>query len=178
MLNKALFQNKSDQWSTPQIFFDKLNEEFNFTLDVCAEQESTKCERYFTKEQNALVQDWSSDVCFMNPPYSHIQNAFVKKAKEESDKGATVVCLLPARTDTIRFHKYIYDVENCCERDRVDIRFIKGRIVFGSDKYWETIWETEYIDEKKNSLYKKYGKKNSAPFPSMIVIFKPIIKEI
>jgi len=148
MLNKGLFQNNSDSWETPQDLFNKLNKEFHFTLDVCATKESAKCSKFFTKENNALIQDWSKDVCFMNPPYSRIQDKFVKKAKEEADKGATVVCLLPARTDTKRFHGFIWnEIDNCC-RERVGIRFLKGRLKFGNSK-------------------------NSAPFPSMVVIFYP-----
>jgi len=42
---------------------------------------------------------------------------------------------------------------------------------FSSDDHWNNIWETEYINGKKNTLYKKYGKKNSAPFPSAIIVF-------
>ena len=52
--------------------------------------------------------------------------------------GATVVMLIPARTDTSWFHNYIYH--------KAEIRFIRGRLKFG-------------------------GNKNSAPFPSMIVVF-------
>ena len=146
MLNKGLFSNNSDTWETPQDLFDKLNKEFDFTLDVCATKESAKCKNYFTEEDNALIQDWSNNVCFMNPPYSRIQDEFVKKAKEESDKGAFVICLLPARTDTKRFHNYIWDENSNDYRERVSVRFLKGRLKFGNSK-------------------------NSAPFPSMIVIF-------
>ena len=54
-------------------------------------------------------------------------------------RGATVVMLLPARTDTRWFHEYIWN--------KAEIRFIKGRLKFGNSK-------------------------NSAPFPSMVVIFQ------
>ncbi len=118
MLNKSLFSNNSDAWATPQDFFDKLNKEFNFTLDICASKENALCGKYFTEEDNALIQDWSNNVCFMNPPYSRIQDKFVQKAKEESDNGTTVVCLLPARTDTKRFHKYIWDEKTNSPRER------------------------------------------------------------
>lgn len=147
MINKALFTNHSDIWTTPQDLFDKLNKEFNFTLDVCASKENTKCKKYFTEEANALLKDWSNNICFMNPPYSRIQDKFIAKAKEESDKGSIIVCLLPAGTDTKRFHKYIWNKDLHKPRERVEIRFIKGRLKFG------------------NSI-------NSAPFPSMIVIFR------
>lgn len=98
----------------------------------------------------------------MNPPYGREIGLFIKKAYEESLKGSHVVCLLPARTDTKWFHDY-------CLKGKVE--FIRGRLQFGTDEYWQWLWDQEYIDGKKNSLYKKYGKKNSAPFPSMLVIF-------
>jgi len=130
----------NDEWETPQEFFDKLNHEFHFTLDACATKYNAKCKKYYTKEDNALIQDWSNEIVYMNPPYStKQQNAFVKKAYEESQKGAIVVCLLPARTSTKRFHEYCLKGE---------IRLLKGRLKF-------------------------VGAEASAPFPSMVVIFKP-----
>lgn len=58
MINDALFTSRKDDWSTPQDFFDKLNKEFHFTLDPCADSYNHKCDKYFTKEQDGLVQDW------------------------------------------------------------------------------------------------------------------------
>ncbi len=138
MNTAVMFSSATDEWATPQDFFDKLNQEFHFTLDPCATHESAKCARYFTEEDNGLAQDWAREVVFMNPPYGRVLGQWVKKAFEESIKGATVVCLLPARTDTRWFHDYIYH--------RAEIRFVKGRLKFGDSK-------------------------NSAPFPSMVVIF-------
>lgn len=138
MNTAVMFSSATDEWATPQDFFDQLNQEFHFTLDPCATHESAKCARYFTEEDNGLAQDWAGEVVFMNPPYGRVLGQWVKKAFEESVKGATVVCLLPARTDTRWFHDYIYH--------RAEIRFVKGRLKFGDSK-------------------------NSAPFPSMVVIF-------
>jgi hypothetical protein len=104
----------------------------------------------------------------MNPPYGRQIGKWIEKAYLSSKDGATVVCLLPSRTDTKWFH------ELC---NKGEIRFIKGRLVFGTDEYWKWLWEQEFIingnKKKENSLYKKYGKKNPAPFPSMVVVFKP-----
>ncbi len=58
MINKALFSSKTDRWATPQKFFDELNSEFHFDLDPCADETNHKTEKYFTKEQNGLLQDW------------------------------------------------------------------------------------------------------------------------
>lgn len=134
------FSSKSNEWTTPQYLFDELNEEFNFTLDPCATDENAKCSKYFTIEDDGLSKDWSNDVVFMNPPYGREIKKWIKKAYEESLNGATVVCLIPARTDTTYWHDFIFDKAD-------DIRFLKGRLKFGNGK-------------------------NSAPFPSSIVVYK------
>ena len=121
------YSSKTNEWSTPQAFFDELNKEFNFTLDPCATSENAKCTKYFTVEDDGLKQDWSKDVVFMNPPYGREIKYWVQKAYEESLKGATVVCLIPARTDTAYWHDYIFGKAD-------DIRFIKGRLKFGGSK--------------------------------------------
>lgn len=121
------YSSKTNDWSTPQAFFDELNKEFNFTLDPCATNENAKCNKYFTVEDDGLKQDWSNDVVFMNPPYGREIKYWVKKAYEESLKGATVVCLIPSRTDTAYWHDYIFGKAD-------DIRFLRGRLKFGDSK--------------------------------------------
>jgi phage N-6-adenine-methyltransferase len=139
MINNGLFTSKTDMWATPQDFFDKLNEEFSFTLDPCATAENAKTWFYYTKEVDGLEKSWDRHNVFCNPPYGREIGKWVKKASEAT--GGVVVMLIPARTDTRYFHDYIYKKPN------VEIRFLKGRLKFG-------------------------GSKNSAPFPSMVVIFK------
>jgi len=121
------YSSKTNEWSTPQAFFDELNKEFNFTLDPCATSEDAKCNKYFTVEDDGLKQDWSKDTVFMNPPYGREIKYWVQKAYEESLKGATVVCLIPARTDTAYWHDYIFGKAD-------DIRFLRGRLKFGDSK--------------------------------------------
>ena len=121
------YSSKTNEWSTPQAFFDELNKEFNFTLDPCATSENAKCNKYFTVEDDGLKQDWSKDTVFMNPPYGREIKYWVQKAYEESLKGATVVCLIPSRTDTKYWHDYIFGKAD-------DIRFLKGRLKFGGSK--------------------------------------------
>ena len=121
------YSSKTNEWSTPQAFFNELNKEFNFTLDPCATSENAKCTKYFTVEDDGLKQDWSNDVVFMNPPYGRDIKYWIKKAYEESLNGATVVCLIPSRTDTAYWHNYIFGKAD-------DIRFIKGRLKFGGSK--------------------------------------------
>lgn len=136
MINKGMFSSNTDLWSTPQDFFDKLNLEFNFTIDVCATSENAKCKKFYSIEDDGLAQEWQG-VCWMNPPYGREIKHWIKKAYESN---ATVVCLIPARTDTAWWHDYVMKAD--------DIRFIRGRLKFGNSK-------------------------NSAPFPSAVIIFKP-----
>lgn len=124
---EVMFSSDDMTWETPWELFLKLHGEFNFTLDVCALPETAKCARYFTPEINGLEQDWSGNVCWMNPPYGKEIGIWLKKAYEESLKGAIVVCLIPARTDTQYWHDY------CMKA--AEIRFIKGRIKFGHSKH-------------------------------------------
>ena len=141
MNTDVMCSSATDKWSTPQDFFDKLNDEFHFTLDVCADENNHKCEHYYTKEIDGLSRPWVGTV-WCNPPYGRKIGEWVRRAYLSSQIGsATVVMLLPARTDTRWFHDYIYNKSN------TEIRFIKGRLKFG-------------------------GCKNSAPFPSMVVIFR------
>ena len=137
-MNEILFSSASEEWETPQDLFNKLNNEFNFTVDVASSELNYKCKKHYTQKEDGLVQNWNNEVAWCNPPYGRKIGEWVKKASESK---AIIVMLLPARTDTKWFHNYIYNKQN------IEIRFIKGRLKFGNSK-------------------------NSAPFTSMIVIFK------
>jgi len=119
-VNSGMMSSATEEWGTPQHFFDSLNEEFGFTLDVCATDGNAKCGRYFTKEDDGLLQDWEG-ACWMNPPYGRAIGHWMRKAYESSVNGATVVCLVPARTDTAWWHDYAM---------KGDIRFLRGRLKF------------------------------------------------
>lgn len=135
----VMFSSKTDLWETPKDFFDTLDAEFRFNLDVCALPENAKCAAYYSPDVDGLSQPWYGN-CWCNPPYGRQVGRWVAKAAQSAAEGATVVMLLPARTDTAWFHDYIYG--------RAEVRFVRGRLKFG-------------------------GSANSAPFPSMVVIFRP-----
>jgi site-specific DNA-methyltransferase (adenine-specific) len=116
------FRSDSDLWSTPQDFFDALHAEFGFTLDVAAIADNAKCDRYFTPEQDGLQQDWGQDICWNNPPYSQVAQ-WMAKSYEASKAGATVVCLVYAKTDTQWWHDYV--------EPYADYQLLKGRLKFG-----------------------------------------------
>ena len=125
MDTKVMFSSATDLWETPQEFFDELNNEFHFELDVCALPENAKCAVYYTPEMDGLSQPWYGR-CWCNPPYGRTVGSWVEKAAQAAETGATVVMLLPARTDTAWFHRYIYG--------KAEMRFIRGRLKFGGAK--------------------------------------------
>lgn len=146
MNNNLMFSSAKQDWETPKELFNELNQEFNFDIDVAATKENSKCKMFFTENDNALGKNWSEyGNVFCNPPYdSKLQNEFIKKAYEESLKNKVVIVLLiPARTDTKRWHDYILG--------KAEVRFLKGRLKF----------ESNGIPHD-----------NPAPFPSAVVIFR------
>jgi phage N-6-adenine-methyltransferase len=150
-VNSALmFSKASDEWSTPQAFFDELAREFEFEVDAAASVGNAKCRVWYGDKIDALaLKSWASVPCsiWLNPPYSRCRE-FIAKAAQEAQKGCTVVALVPARVDTRWFHDHVYSAAENGWRPGVEVRFIKGRLKFGNGK-------------------------NSAPFPSVVVIFRP-----
>ena len=137
-----MFSSKSNDWATPQDFYNQLDAEFGFTLDPCASQSSAKCSSFYTADDDGLSKNWEGQTVFMNPPYGRKIGNWIQKAYGEGEKtNTTVVALVPARTDTKAWHNY------CMKA--TEIRFIKGRLKFG----------------------KGASKTNSAPFPSAVVVF-------
>lgn len=131
------FDNAGDERGTPKDFFDKLNAEFHFDLDAAASSQNHKCDVWFGEggiAHDALGEDWGGEgiTVFLNPPYS-VAGAFVAKAREEADKGARVVLLLPVRSDTKWWHRYVWDEKAGSDgalRPGVRVRFLAGRLNF------------------------------------------------
>src|SRR5262249_24642166 len=119
---KAYHQHQRDTWEIPPEIFATYDAEFHFTLDVCATAATAKCARFFSPAEDGLAQDWGTDVCWMNPPYGRKISAWLEKAYRRSLAGATVVCLIPARTDTRWWHTWV--------EPSAEIRFLKGRLRF------------------------------------------------
>ena len=143
MINKGLFTSNKEDWETPQDLFDELDREFDFFLDVCATKENTKCKRYFTKEDDGLKKDWyMENSCKGN--YLWMNPPY---GREIGDwiKKASEERQVVALLPARTDTKYFHDY--IYNKPNVEIRFLKGRLKFSNSK-------------------------NSAPFPSMIVIFK------
>jgi phage N-6-adenine-methyltransferase len=121
--HKVYHRSKTIEWATPQPFFDRLHAEFGFTLDVAAQPQNAKCARFFTPMQDGLRQDWSHEICWMNAPYGKPLGQWIQKAWESAQAGATVVCLLPVRSDTQWWQRYCVPP--------AEIRYVPGRLTFG-----------------------------------------------
>lgn len=155
--NAGMRSSVSYEWSTPRDFFDGLDAEFHFDLDVCATPQNAKCKRYFTMEQDALdaIHDWVGR-CWMNPCYGRTIGEWVRKACLSAHgwgHAELVVCLLPARTDTRWWQHWIckgWNQSGLIPGDfgyADEVRLVGGRLKFS-------------------------GEKNSAPFPSAVVIYR------
>lgn len=133
MTSKVHYSSKTALWSTPQWLIDLVKDEFSIALDVCALPSDAKCRRFITPKQDGLKTPWRTRVgecAWMNPPYvRYVIDKWVERAKlavYQYHWTDYVVALLPARTDTVWWHKHV--------ADQGEIRFIKGRLKFGGAK--------------------------------------------
>lgn len=152
-VNSALmFSKASDEWSTPIALYNALDAEFRFDVDAAATRENCLTPVYFGLDHpfqcDALNMEWFpyGRTFWLNPPYSKCRD-FIGKAAQQTGKGCTVVCLVPARTDTRWWHEHVWDRQKEQPRPGVEIRFVKGRLKFG-------------------------GATVGAPFPSVVIIFR------
>ena len=146
---QAMFRSERQDWATPWDFFKKQESKYGpFDLDVCATPENSKCNKYFTPQDDALSLHWQGN-CWMNPPYGRKIAKWLEHAWRETcllNNSSQVVCLIPARTDTSWWHDYVI-------KYAAQIEFIRGRIKFE-------------------------GATENAPFPSAVVLFRPVGSEI
>lgn len=128
MNTKTMFSSDKENWCTPKRFFKSLNAHFNFDLDAAASKENALCEKYITKENNALVVPWDGQRIFVNPPYGRNLRSWANKIVEEASTGRkTIVALVPARTDTQWFFTLTKDLTT-------EVYFISGRLHFNETK--------------------------------------------
>ena len=124
------FESSKQDWETPDELFLPLKHEFNFTLDAAASKENAKAEIFLTAAEDGLSKAWAPNVTWCNPPYGDSASRiskWVEKAAKEAREGATVVMLIPARTNTNWFHDF------CLGEG--EVRFIRGRPKFGGAEH-------------------------------------------
>ena len=147
MNTDLMFSSSKQDWETPKELFDIINKNFICSLDVCCDENNKKCPYYFTIEDNGLEKDWNiipeHVYAFCNPPYKDVEKWLEKGYSQYKNNKVSSVFLIPARTDTIYFHDYVFNKADY-------LIFIKGRVKF--------------LDNKKE-IY-------PAPFPSCLVVYK------
>ena len=136
--NEARYRGAGRCWETPPDLFERLNDEFKFTLDPCCTEQTAKCARYFTEQMNGLLQDWSGEIVFMNPPYGAELPRWTRKAADSAEQGAIVVGLLPASVDSAWFHDDVLGT-------RAEIRYLRGRVRFKVGKLWASPFQPNII---------------------------------
>lgn len=121
-MNGGLLTSERGDWATPQSFFDLVDAEFRFTLDAAAESHNAKCAEFYSPEKSGLDHPWTG-VVWCNPPYGRGIDQWIRRGYEAATAGATVVMLIPARTDTAYWHDYVMRA--------AEVRLLRGRLVFG-----------------------------------------------
>ena len=133
--------------------FGPLHARFGFTIDVAANAQNRKVDRYFDLASDGLVQSWRGERVWCNPPYSNLAG-WVDKAWQEFRAGCDlIVMLLPAnRTEQPWWQDLVEP-----HRDQGGVlttEFIRRRLNFG----------------KPGNEGAKYN--SSAPFGSVLLIWK------
>jgi phage N-6-adenine-methyltransferase len=130
------------EWRTPREIYDGLDAEFHFQMDGCAAHGKEQHDNHVAF--GGLQAAWKG-VVWCNPPYGQgTIDRWVAKARGHAERGeATVVMLVPSRTDAAWFHDHVLPY--------AEIRFMRGRLNFDGGR-------------------KKGG--GSAPFPSAVLVFR------
>ncbi len=119
-MTEVYHRSQRQDWETPQALFDKLNEEFKFTLDAAASAENKKCAKFFGVKLDGLKANWGGERVWCNPPYGRGLGAWVAKCSRNT---VLTVALLPARTCTKWFLEIVIPAAS-------EVRFIRGRVTF------------------------------------------------
>lgn len=164
----VLFSHGKDDWQTPTKVFQPLHDEFHFSVDAAANADNHLLPEWYgpgSRVKDALLAVWDAKkVYWCNPPYSRVAE-FVAKGAVAADDGVTSVWLIPARTDTRWWHTWIWDaVHHRPSPPGVEVRFLKGRV-----RFLDGTGEDSYINARGKRV-----RKGGAPFPSAIVVFRPV----
>ncbi len=159
-----MYNSKGQEWGTPLELYHKLNNEFHFTTDPCTTPDNRLgCRVFYTKVENGLHKKWEGNV-FCNPPYGKEVKKWIAKCANHASQGlGTVVMLIPARTDTRWYHDFICS----CFGDG-NSKYTKWKFCYGTRQ-----GVTKYLLQGRLKFENPEHKLNSAPFPSMIVVFRP-----
>lgn len=145
-MRKVLFSSKSGVWQTPRDLWVQLDREFHFTIDVCANPLNSMLPKFWDDDAGLLT-DWSGHVAYMNPPYGREIGKWITKADQEVEVS-----------------------KQEGEKRTIVVGLLPART--DTKWFWENILGPCYEIRLIRGRLKFSGHKNSAPFPSMVVIFR------
>jgi phage N-6-adenine-methyltransferase len=131
-IREGMGSSKKQDGLTPKDLFETYNKVYNFTTDICTNDENyLGCPLFFTENNDGLANyhNWRGNI-WCNPPYSDSDMWVQACSKYASEGRGNAVMFIAARTDTNRFHQYIWDTANQRPKDNVTVHFLKGRIKF------------------------------------------------
>ena len=137
-----------DTWSTPRDFFEKLHAEFNFTLDAAALRSSAVVPNYLGPDHeygwrhDALTVEWDGASGGGPVWLNPPYGREIGKFMKKANEEAKKGITVVCLVPSRTDTKWWWDSVIMHE-----VRFVKGRLKFG-------------------------GQKNSAPFPSAVVVMK------
>ena len=114
-VNSSVSSAIAGEWETPDELFQELDRVYHFTLDACARPENAKCQKFFTKKEDGLAQDWRGNVVYCCPPSGtrNLRLWVAKGAAEGKKKNTTVVMLLPVSTDAASISSLAFGCISC-----------------------------------------------------------------
>lgn len=115
------------KYGTPQPFFDKQHAVHKFTIDLAADENNAKLNRYWSEDHDALSRSWTGERGWLNPPYRNVGKWVEKAFNETRHNGCElVVMLINYAPSTKYWHKYIQDETGKLICD--ELKPVKGRI--------------------------------------------------
>ena len=141
--------SNDDTWTTPRDFYDKLHTEFSFSLDAAAMKSSALCDNWFGPDhddpnlRDAFVMDWSKFAPSWTVFLNPPYGRTIKDWMKKANYEAVKRNIVVVCLVPARTDTSWWH-ESCIQHE---VRFIKGRLKFGNQK-------------------------NSAPFPSAVVVMK------
>lgn len=164
-MNRALLTSDSGLWGTPRAFYEWLNSQLAFTIDVCALPTNTKHSRFFTPRDNGLAQSWEGETAWCNPEYGRGIGQWLLKARDEAMRARALVALLvPARVDADWWRVGVMSSDGAAGRLVRSWYDVESTVLW---LRWEGLVTGVYFHDARLDF--EGAADDGAPFPSAVV---------
>lgn len=165
-INRAMLSSDSAEWGTPRPFYEWLDRQFAFTVDVCASPLNYKHPRFWTRKDNGLAQSWEGETAWCNPPYGRVIGPWGEKARDAAMyERAISVLLVSSRVDTDWWNRYVMST------DRQAGRLLRSWYD-DTVRVWWLRWEglvTGIYHHDERLVFEGVKEADGAPFPASVV---------